>query len=129
MTPALSEERQRIDKWLWFARIVRTRNAAAQLVASGHVRLNGARIDTPGRSVKPGDVLTIALDRRVRVLKIMAFSARRGSAADTGGLYEDLSPPAPAREPRPQAGRSPGAGRPTKRERRAMARFTGGGDD
>lgn len=120
-------DRQRIDKWLWHARVVRTRSAAAALVASGHVRLNGQRIDAPSRAVRAGDVVTIALDRTVRVLKIVGFAERRGSADAARLLCEDLSP-APVRtdpEPAPPALREPGAGRPTKRERRAIDRLTG----
>jgi ribosome-associated heat shock protein Hsp15 len=120
-------DRQRIDKWLWHARVVRTRSAAAALAASGHVRLNRQRIDAASQIVRAGDVVTIALDRTVRVLKVAGFAERRGSADDAQVLYEDLSP-APRRaepEPSPVAGREPGAGRPTKRERRAIGRFTG----
>src|ERR1039458_9208131 len=63
-------ERQRLDKWLWFARVVRTRTLAGRLVGDGHVRVNAQRIETPAKPVRPGDVLTIALERRVRVLRI-----------------------------------------------------------
>ena len=94
-TSRLSEDRQRIDKWLWHARVVRTRVAAAALVAGGHVRVNGVRIDAAGRGVKTGDVLTIALDRRVRVLQIAGFASRRGGAEVASCLYIDLSPPVP----------------------------------
>ena len=122
---ALALDRQRIAKWLWHARVVRTRAAAAELAGSGHVRLNGARIDASSRPVKPGDVITIALDRRVRVLKVAGFAERRSSASETLGLYEDLSPP--TREPTPPelspAPREPGTGRPTKRDRRAIDRL------
>ena len=59
-------DRQRIDKWLWHARLVRTRGAAAALAGSGHVRVNGARIDAPSRFVRIGDVITVALERTVR---------------------------------------------------------------
>jgi ribosome-associated heat shock protein Hsp15 len=83
-------ERQRIDRWLWHARLVRTRGAAAALIGAGYVRVNGTRIDAPGRMVRRGDVITVALDRRVRVLKVMGFVERRGPAADTATLYEDL---------------------------------------
>jgi ribosome-associated heat shock protein Hsp15 len=92
----LPQDRQRIDKWLWHARVVRTRGAAAELVTLGHVRLNGARADTASRGVRMGDVVTVALDRSVRVLKVAGFAARRGRAAEARALYEDLSP-APAR--------------------------------
>ncbi len=75
-------DRQRIDKWLWHARVVRTRAAAAALAAGGYVRVNGQRIDAPSRAVRPGDVVTVALDRSVRILEVVGFAERRGSAAD-----------------------------------------------
>ena len=75
-------DRQRIDKWLWHARVVRTRSAAAALADAGLVRINGARIDASSRPVRPGDVVTVALDRNVRVLKVIGFAERRGSARD-----------------------------------------------
>jgi ribosome-associated heat shock protein Hsp15 len=83
-------DRQRIDKWLWHARLVRTRSAAASLAVSGYVRVNGARIDAPSRLVRTGDVITVALDRSVRVLKVKGFIERRGPAKTCDGLYEDL---------------------------------------
>ena len=122
-------DRQRIDKWLWHARVVRTRQAAAALAVSGHVRINGQRVDASSRAVRPGDIVTIALDRTVRVLKVLGFAARRGSAEDARALCEPIetdSASAPA-VPSP-ARRQAGAGRPTKRERRAIDRFAGEGD-
>jgi ribosome-associated heat shock protein Hsp15 len=86
-------ERQRLDKWLWFARVVKTRALAAKLVTAGHVRLNGARAIGPDKPVRPGDVLTIALERQVRVLKVVAPGERRGPYEEARLLYEDLSPP------------------------------------
>jgi ribosome-associated heat shock protein Hsp15 len=83
-------ERQRLDKWLWHARVVKARTRAAELVERGHVRINGVRETAPGHSVKPGDVLTIGLDRAVRVLKVIGFSERRGDATAARVLYEDL---------------------------------------
>jgi len=83
-------ERQRLDKWLWHARVVKARTSAAELVERGHVRINGVRETAPGHAVKPGDVLTIALDRAVRVLKVIGFSERRGDAGAARVLYEDL---------------------------------------
>jgi ribosome-associated heat shock protein Hsp15 len=129
----LSDDRQRIDKWLWHARIVRTRGAAAALAVSGHVRLNGVRVEAPAKAVKAGDVVTVALDARVRVLKVTSFAERRGAAEAGRALYEDLAPAAAeasAREPvpLPVAARDRGTGRPTKQQRRAIARFTGRGD-
>ena len=83
-------DRQRLDKWLWHARVVKARTSAAGLVESGHVRINGVREKSPGHAVKAGDVVTIALDRGVRVLKVTGFSERRGDAQAASVLYEDL---------------------------------------
>jgi len=83
-------ERQRIDRWLWHARLVRTRGAAAALAGSGYVRVNGARINAPGRMIRAGDVITVALDRGVRVLKVIGFVDRRGPAPSAAALYQDL---------------------------------------
>jgi len=83
-------ERQRLDKWLWHARVVKTRASAAALVEAGHVRINGVREKAPGHAVKIGDVLTIGLDRSVRILKVAGFSQRRGDAAAARALYDDL---------------------------------------
>jgi ribosome-associated heat shock protein Hsp15 len=88
--PTEALDRQRIDRWLWHARLVRTRGAAAALAGSGFVRVNGARIAAPGRMVRTGDVITVALDRRVRVLKVMGFAERRGPGGTGAALYKDL---------------------------------------
>ena len=82
--------RQRVDRWLWHARVVRTRDAAASLAGGGHVRINGAKIDAPGRFVRAGDVITVALDSSVRVLKVTGFAERRGPASAGPLLYDDL---------------------------------------
>jgi ribosome-associated heat shock protein Hsp15 len=87
---ATTVERQRIDRWLWHARLVRTRGAAAALAGGGFVRVNGARIDAPGRMVRAGDVITVALDRGVRVVKVLGFVERRGPADSAATLYQDL---------------------------------------
>jgi ribosome-associated heat shock protein Hsp15 len=83
-------DKQRLDRFLWHARVVKARTSAAELVERGHVRINGVRETAPGHAVKPGDVLTIALDRSVRVLKVIGFSERRGDASAARALYEDL---------------------------------------
>jgi ribosome-associated heat shock protein Hsp15 len=123
-------DRQRIDKWLWHARVVRTRQAAAELAISGHVRVNAQRIDAASRPVKPGDVVTVALDRAVRVLKVVGFAERRGSADDARALCEEIPPEAKSSEQTspPPAVRDRGRGRPTKQERRAIDRFIGDRD-
>ena len=84
-------DRQRIDKWLWHARMVRTRSDAAKLTEAGFVRLNGARMTAPGHAVRIGDVVTLALDRTVRVVKVAGFCERRGQASAARALYCDMT--------------------------------------
>jgi ribosome-associated heat shock protein Hsp15 len=83
-------ERQRLDKWLWHARVVKARTSAAALIEAGHVRINGVREKAPGHAVKAGDVLTIGLDRTVRILRVVGFAERRGDASAARVLYDDL---------------------------------------
>jgi len=97
------QERQRIDKWLWFARMARSRPLAVALVAGGRVRLNGARVDAPGKSVKVGDVLTLNLPQGVRVARILGLPQRRGPAPEAAQCWLDL---AAADEP---GGNNPGS--------------------
>jgi ribosome-associated heat shock protein Hsp15 len=91
-TPALEAlDRQRIDKWLWHARVVRTRSAAAALAEAGYVRVNGARIEASSTAVRCGDVVTVALDNAVRVLKVQGFAARRGPSEAARALYVEMA--------------------------------------
>ena len=85
------KERQRIDKWLWHARMVRTRTAAAALTAAGFVRLNGKRTTAASHPVRIGDVVTLALDRTVRVVRVEGFCERRGGPPAARVLYRDLT--------------------------------------
>jgi ribosome-associated heat shock protein Hsp15 len=132
--PAAASEAQRLDKWLWFARVVKTRSLAAALVTDGKVRINRNRVDKPSQSVRPGDVITVAAHSRVRILKVLLPGTKRGSAVIAQTLYEDLTPPL---APEDNVGgtatatsgggdRPAGAGRPTKRDRRALDRLTRG---
>jgi ribosome-associated heat shock protein Hsp15 len=118
-------DRQRIDKWLWHARVVRTRTASAALADGGLVRINGTRIDAASRAVRVGDVVTISLDRAVRVIRVAGFSERRGSAPEAAHLYESLQEPAPAGQRPEQAGPDmpQPEGRPDKRDRREIMRL------
>lgn len=118
--------RQRIDKWLFFARLLKSRTLAAKFVASGNVRVNREKIDQPSFALKPDDVLTLTMERRVLVLRVVGCGHRRGPAPEAQLLYEDLTP-APVARDQPslltQAGREPGSGRPTKRDRRKIDRL------
>ena len=87
----MREDRQRLDKWLWFARFAKTRTLAAKLVASGFVRLNGQRTDNAAKAVAVGDVITIALTRATLVVRVEGLGERRGPAPEARQLYLDLS--------------------------------------
>ncbi|MDJ0932636.1 RNA-binding S4 domain-containing protein [Breoghania sp.] len=125
MPGAVEQDRLRIDKWLWYARVTKSRSLAQKLATSGHVRVNKERVTGASQQVRVDDVLTVALERRVLVLRIQALGNRRGPASEARLLYEDLSPPPPppAERPSPVAVRDAGSGRPTKRERRQMQSF------
>jgi ribosome-associated heat shock protein Hsp15 len=118
----------RLDKWLWFARFVKTRSLATRLVTDGRMRVNGAPTQKAHYAVKAGDVLTFSLGPHIRVVKVVALGVRRGPAAEAQLLYEDLDPPhAPVSPPATAApsfeDREAGAGRPTKRDRRRTAQL------
>ncbi|MBV5266179.1 RNA-binding S4 domain-containing protein [Pinisolibacter aquiterrae] len=126
----MSGDRQRIDRWLWHARVVKTREAAKALVEAGKVRIDRVRETKAGAPVRAGQVLTVTLPSVVRVLKVVGFVEHRGSAEVAKELFEDLTPPPPrseATEVVASSGtRDPGAGRPTKRERREITRLHDG---
>jgi ribosome-associated heat shock protein Hsp15 len=84
--------RQRVDKWLFFARVVKSRSLAAKLVQAEAVRVNREKIDQASYPLKVGDVLTITLPRHVLVYRVLAPGVRRGPAEEARTLYEDLSP-------------------------------------
>jgi len=112
-------EKLRVDKWLWHARFFKTRGLAAELAASGRLRINGEHAGKPAQTVRAGDVLTFPQGSRIRVVRIEAIGQRRGPATEARLLYCDLDEAPPPPEP-PAAERGQGAGRPTKRERREI---------
>ena len=87
----MREDRQRLDKWLWFARFAKTRTLAAKLVTSGFVRLNGQRTDNAAKGVAVGDVVTIALPRATLVVRVEDLGERRGPATEARQLYIELN--------------------------------------
>ena len=91
----MSEDRdwQRLDKWLWCARMLKARADCARLVAAGAIRINRQPTDKPHARLRPGDVLTFPLGPRVRVLRILALASRRGPAPEARLLYEELAEP------------------------------------
>lgn len=141
------DDRQRIDKWLWFARVVKTRPLAQELAQSGKVRVNGRKIDSASQAVRRGDVLTIGLHGRVLLLEVAGFAERRGGYPQARLLYVDRSPvplgpdsgeedgetvegeaeAGPPSAPPSSAAPVPvrGEGRPTKRDRRRLDRGSG----
>lgn len=125
------DARQRLDKWLWFTRTVKTRSLAQKLVKAGKVRVNNERVSSPSHALKTDDVLTVTLARQIKVLKFVSAGARRGPAVEAVTLYEDLTPPpVPLTvEERATKGRAPAPEkRPDKRARRDLIRLKGTDD-
>ena len=116
----------RVDKWLWAARVFKTRSLAGAACDGGKVDVNDEAAK-PARKVRAGDRIMVTLPRgRRRILKVAAVGDRRGSAEVAKALFEDLTPPEPPRTRQAQPPRrAPGAGRPTKRERRDIERLRG----
>ena len=125
----MSEATIRIDKWLWFARFFKSRTLAGKRCAAGRVRINGVPISKSHQTVQPGDVLTFPQAHDIRVVKVLDTGTRRGPAGEAQTLYEDLAPPqkkSASTEVKPSSAlREPGAGRPTKADRRAIDRLKG----
>ena len=120
----------RIDKWLWFSRLFKSRTLASIVCQSGRMRVNDTVIGKSKFSVAEGDVLTFPRGLHIRVIKIIKLGERRGPAAEAVMLYEDLEPPGNRKirletkkadiRTAPVAERDRGSGRPTKTERRAI---------
>ncbi len=128
--PETGDARQRLDQWLWHARIFKSRSLAGRQCRGRKVRVNGIASTKASHMITPGDVLTLQKANRVRIFRVLALGKRRGPAPEAQQLYEDISPPPPPREERvltrPPAARTPGGGRPTKKERRETDRLKGG---
>ncbi|MDO5630511.1 MAG: RNA-binding S4 domain-containing protein [Paracoccus sp. (in: a-proteobacteria)] len=86
----MTDDALRLDKWLFFARIFKSRGLAAERIEGGGVRINGAPVRKPGRSIRPGDQITVSAHGRVIALRVLAPGTRRGPAAEAQGLYELL---------------------------------------
>ena len=119
-------ESQRLDRWLWCARLVKTRTLTAKLIEGGKIRVNGERVRKTAHHVGKGDIITASLGRVV-VVRVLVSVERRVSASLARSLFEDLTPPSPPSPP--QGEKSVGRGpRPTKRDRRRLDAFISQGD-
>jgi ribosome-associated heat shock protein Hsp15 len=116
-------EQTRIDRWLAAARVFKSRSLAQEACEAGHVRVNELQVK-PSYGVKIGDEVRAFAPRGVVVLQVKGLADKRLSAQLAQLLYEDHSPPPPPKEER-VAVRERGAGRPTKADRRAIARLRG----
>lgn len=128
---SLESTRQRLDKWLFFARMAKSRSLAQSYIQSGKVKINGVSIRQPSHLVKAGDRLDIGFERMDKVLVVKSGGERRGPYEEAKLLYDDLTPPREPSDrlsPLEQAIRQPGSGRPTKKERRALDRFLSDSD-
>lgn len=128
--PVVPVRKERLDKFLFFSRALKSRTLAQKIIETGAIRVNGDKTDRSDHKVGAGDVLTMILHGRIVVWRILNPGERRGPASEAQELYEDLSPP-----PLPKAEMSPyeaaiaqrpeSAGRPTKKERRETDRLHG----
>jgi len=120
----------RVDKWLWAARFFKTRSLASDAVSGGKIKLNGSA-PKPAREVKVGDRLDICHGEMRWEVIVQGLSEKRGPAPEARLLYEETADSLAARlaaQLRRQFEHEPAAeihGRPTKRDRRQMDRFSG----
>jgi ribosome-associated heat shock protein Hsp15 len=119
-------EGQRLDKWLYCARLAKTRTGAARRIAEGQERVNGVRAMKPSRLVLPGNVVTATPSGRLRIVRVVAAGTRRGPASAARALYEDLTPQVPLEPGSAQGGDGRKGRRPTKRDRRRIDALRGG---
>jgi ribosome-associated heat shock protein Hsp15 len=128
--PVAPVRKERLDKWLFYARALKSRTLAQKIIETGAIRVNGEKTERSDLKVGAGDVLTMVLHGRILVWRIIDPGERRGPASEAQGLYQDLSPPPLPREQLSPydaaiAQRPEGAGRPTKKERREIDRLHG----
>lgn len=116
-------ERQRLDKWLFFARFLKSRSLAEKAIDAGDIRVNDTPVRQSSFTVKTGDMVTIGLDRRDLVVRVLRGGARRGPYEEARLLYDDLTPPPEPLTKFEHATRERGSGRPTKKDRREIDRF------
>lgn len=121
-----SREKQRLDQWLFRARFFKTRTLASAQVKKGKMRVDRQPVAKTSTFIHSGQVLTFVQGGRIRVVKILKLAVRRGPASEAATLYEDLTPEQTrlkTRGPFSYPLREKGAGRPTKKDRRAIDRL------
>ncbi|GAA6211612.1 RNA-binding S4 domain-containing protein [Hyphomicrobiales bacterium 4NK60-0047b] len=114
---------RRIDQWLFYSRLVKSRSLAGRLVEAGKLRVNKVKVSKPSSLVRKGDVITSMINRDLKIIEILELGVRRGPASEAKELYNDITP---KEAPRPKPGRfiaktpsrPKGEGRPTKKDRR-----------
>ena len=113
----------RLDKWLWYARLFKSRSTASRLCAAGRLRIDGTIVKKAHHIIKIGDILTFPQSRLIRVVKVVALATRRGPAPEARLLYEDLKPPSSASSAPSVPVPARDVGRPSKRDRQAIRRL------
>ena len=115
-------EATRIDRWLWAVRLTKTRPDAATACRGGHVRIND-RVAKPSTTVSPGDEVRVRVGETTRIVEVVRVIEKRVGAADAVTCFLDRTPKPPPTVAIPVALRYRGAGRPTKRDRRALDKW------
>src|SRR5690349_23970320 len=118
-------ESTRVDRWLWAVRLAKTRPDAASACRGGQVRING-RTAKPSAPVSPGDEVRARVGDTTRIVEVARIIHKRVGATDAVTCYLDRTPPPPPTPSAPIAARDRGAGRPTKRDRRALDKWRAG---
>lgn len=115
----------RVDKWLWFSRFCKTRSLAQTLCDNGRIVINGTEARKPKTPVRIGDTLAITIGPVRRTVTVRALGVRRGPAPEAALLFDEQGEPERLDGAKREAPlyRTPGTGRPTKRERRALEKF------
>ena len=115
----------RVDSWLWAVRLYKTRSASKAAIVGGHVSVNGVRVK-PSQRVSAGDRVEATIGQRLRIVEVVETIEKRVGATRAAECMIDHSPPPPEREfVAPAGNRDPGAGRPTKKERRRLDQLRG----
>lgn len=123
-TPQEGPQSVRLDAWLWAVRLYKTRSSATTACRAGHVRLNDQPVKA-SQALRVGDVVKVRTPGWERVFEVIKLLTKRVGAPVARTCYVDHSPPRPTALSAPVPRREPGAGRPTKKERRELEKLRG----